>query len=235
MKRLLLIGGLFFAGLSASLAVDPASLDQTPLPAGRLINRAPDFAKWEITFSYPKDNKASGTTSTTPPPVPGAVNIGRPQSLIITQTRPLWHGVLIDEFKNKTDAWYDGAVPYITGPLQTKAVVMYMNTPGLQMPKFLNYRGNDFPDVDWVSAQTYLGTEKVTSYWVFQNGPTGPTLWINSTTRYPVRWQSGPETRTFRFLDPPDGLLELPPDIAQLSKQQAFIRGVASHTIPKGG
>jgi len=235
MKRLLLIGGLFFAGLTASMAVDPASLEQTPLPAGRLINRAPDFSKWEIDFSYGNDKKASGTTSTPPTSLLGPVKFGRPKSVVITRTKPLWHGVLVDEFDNKTEAWFDGAVPYVIGPLQTTAVVMYMNTPGLQMPQFLNYRGNDFPDVDWVSAQTYLGTEKGTSYWVFQNGSNGPTIWINSTTRYPVRWQSGPETRTFRFLEPPDGMLELPPDIARLSKEQAFIRGVAGHMIPKGG
>ena len=236
MKRFLLTCGLFGMGLVALLAADlPPEVEKTPLPAGPLLSRAPAYAQWQIAFTYAGDKSGNGNaagTSTTS--VVGKPDGSFPRLVAVTLTRPLWHAVQVAVDGTASECWDDGYMPYEIGQ-QKIPIVINMSVPGTVLPHFLDHRGGDFPDVGWVSAQTYLGIQKGTTYWVFQQqGDDGAMVWIDLNTRLPVRWQKGYETRDFKFLTPPSERLTLPPEIEKLSKEQAYIRLITSDKPPRG-
>jgi hypothetical protein len=61
------------------------------------------------------------------------------------------------------------------------------------------------------------------------------TAWVDSETRYPVKWQRGGETRNFTELPAPDGLLKLPPEVSDLFQGAKRDREKLKQPVPSGG
>ena len=240
MKSPLTILVTLAAAVSLAAAEPPPVYEKTPLPTGPLINRAPDFSQWQIAFSYAKSAKsAAGAAGAAGAPDAAAAPAGAeptakphiPKEVTVTRTKPRWHAELVYQDGKKMESWCDGLMRYEVGPEPGMVMPIAEFNPGYN-PAFLEYSTADFPDVDWVSPATYLGTLKDTPYWVFQQGEGGAMVWIDSTTRFPVRWQRAFETRVFKFLAPPTELLTLPGNVAKISEDLRRIRQLSNQVPP---
>lgn len=219
MKRTRLTCGVLFWGICISAAADPeTTYEQTPLPPGPIIKQAPAYSQWQISFSYasrtPDQGSASSASAASDPAnAPGS---HLPRLLTVTRTKPQWHTMLVDVSGVKKEAWFDGSMLFAVGQKDSSVVPINMSSPRGR-DELMDYSpGHDFPDVDWVSRNNYLGTQDGKT-WVFKYGPEGPTVWVDSTTHYPFRWQKGLETRTIQFLDPPTEQLKLPANVADVA------------------
>ena len=167
------IGGtiaLLLFGIAGSLAADRPPLDPKPLPPGPILSKAPDFSSWQITFTYspPGQNGSAASATSKGPTGPGST---LPVLLTVTRTKPEWHAALTDASGNKKEVWYNGDVRFVVGPKPKDLYVIGALEPGYSNP-YLEYgSGPDFPDMNWVSPQTYLGTQTGTTLWVFQQEP----------------------------------------------------------------
>jgi len=197
------------------LAAGPA-VAPTPLPDGPLLNAGGDFSAWQITYSYASDKpSATGKPPPAPTPTPpGNISFLPPRTVTLVRTKPLWHAVAIDIAGGKMDQWCDGSVRFF---VENGIPPELPPVGGPFDKKFPNFSAMGFPDLDWISPSTYLGTQTLDTNkcMVFSKGDM--KAWIDLKTRFPVRWQQGGETRAFRQLPPPDGMLTLPPDISKIS------------------
>jgi hypothetical protein len=230
MKHFLLLLSMVGSLVASAAGAEPSlDLESTPLPSGPLVNRVSNNSQWTILFSYEEQTPPNNSGS----PTSGKAG-GRPQTIAVTETRPIWHGLQTNQDGQKTDCWFDGYMYFITG-FQGIPAALDMSVRGAMLPRFFDrIARNQFPDFDWVSPTTYIGTQKGTTYWVFRNG-SGTTAWVDFNSRNPARWQSGGEVRTFQFSPSPSEKLGLPPDVAKLSKEGAYFRRIISDTIPRGG
>lgn len=79
-------------------------------------------------------------------------------------------------------------------------------------------QGSIFPDMDWLSPQTYVGLQQ--GALVFrEQGSGGAEAQIKADTRFPVSWTKGNEVRTFQLLPAPQDTLVLPPDVARVAAE----------------
>jgi len=218
---LLIVGALLLAAVSTPIVADPTPVcDPTILlPPGPILAKTPDYSQWRILYSFASSgsdrSNPSSSSNTGAPPSAGDAHL--PKTFTMTQTKPLWHAVLVDVSGVKTETWFDGLVRFEQAGDPARFVPIG-NAPGEQLGNYYNGSQKDFPDVDWASRTNYLGAEKSTGYWVFQQSSDGATLWVDSTTHYPVRWRKDRETRVFQFLPAPADLLTLPPSIAKISQ-----------------
>jgi hypothetical protein len=225
----LFFGALWLGALTGIVLADPdASYDAKPLPPGPIVIPAPDFASWQITYDYGSDKTGQGSTTSSADD-PANSPTGLPKMITMTRTRPLWHAVLVDMAGNKKETWYDGTTRFQVVGSQ----VIPSNAMSTHSMAFKDYFGGDadFPDIAWVSADNYLGTQKGTVYWVFREGPDGAMVWIDSSTHYPARWQQGTEVRTFQFLSPPTSSLVLPSNVAKMAQTMDALNRL-SHAAP---
>jgi hypothetical protein len=233
MKKIaLIVVALSFGHLADVAAQSTPAYEQTPLPPGPILGKVADFSAWQIVYSYASSGVGpGGSPSSNAGGLSKAPNPHLPKTFTMTHTRSLWHAVLVDISDTKNETWYDGTTRFEQGTASSKLIPISNGGLGGQTLKFYFRNGEEFPDVEWVSPSNYLGTEKGTGYWVFQQGAEGPTLWVNSTTHYPVRWQKDGETRDFQFLPEPTASLTLPPNIVGISKALKHLDDV-SHVAP---
>lgn len=220
-KTYLILGALFFGLIPTPIIATPTPVcDPTiALPPGPILEKQPDFSAWRIVYSFGKAESKPGS-----PASPGggaqesAPSSHQPKTFTMTRTKPLWHAVLIDVSDVKNETWYDGATRFNQGAAPSSFVPITNGDSGGQGLKDYFSNGEEFPDVEWVSPATYLGVEKSTGYRVFQQSGGGAVLWVDSTTRHPVRWQKEGETRVFQFLPAPTDPLTLPPNVTKISR-----------------
>jgi hypothetical protein len=230
MNRVYLILLAFFMLTAIAMADPPVEYDKVPLPSGPILRHVPDFAHWQITFTYAPP-PSSASPAATPPAQ--AQPSHAPKLLTMTRTKPRWHSVLVDASGWKEEMWFDGSMRFQVPVNSTKVIPLSDAVPSVHDVWLEYHPGHELPDTDWVSAKTYLGKQKGTNLLVFQNGNSGPTVWVDATTHFPVRWQLGQETRTIQFLDPPSEMLTLPESVANLSqgmkKLDALSRAAPPH------
>jgi len=234
MKKIALIMVALSFGHLANIAAQPApAYEQIPLPPGPILGKAPGFSAWRIVYSFanPGVDPSGSQSSSNAGGTPKAQDPHLPKTFTMTHTSPLWHAVLVDISDIKTETWYDGTTRFEQGTGSSNLIPISNGGAGGQTLKFYFRSGEEFPDVAWVSPSNYLGTEKGTGYWVFQQDVGGATLWVNSTTHYPVRWKKDGETRDFQFLPEPTASLTLPPNIVGISKALKHLDAV-SRTAP---
>lgn len=216
--KLLTVGAALLLCEQGSAMADPAVVP-TPLPNGPLVDQGGAFSAWQITYSYDSDKPAAGGKA---PPVPEAAGHSRvsalsPRTLTLTRTKPLWHAVTVDTTGGKVEQWCDGSVRFLVEGGRPPSLPP---SGGLFDAKFPNFSAKYFPDMDWISASTYLGTQTMNSRPCLLFGKGDMKAWIDLETRFPVRWQRGDaETRTFRQLPTPADMLTLPPDVLKASTQ----------------
>ena len=238
MKSFLIACGFLCLAAFTANAADPSPtplpLEKTPLPPGPWVARMPAFSAWRILFSYASDKpSAKSATGGEKAKTSG----GLPRLVAVTRTRPLYHVAYTQVSGQTSELWFDGSQSFLQTPDHPAPFLPSRNAGnGPDIPPYLDYSRVDFPNLEWVSPQTYLGSlqgENVT-YLVFRQGSAGPMVYINADTRLPVRWQLNGDIRSFEYPTAPTDRLALPPAVSEASKVVHRMQEVTSHVPPRG-
>jgi hypothetical protein len=203
-----------------------AQSEQPALPPGFALAKPPAFSKWQIIFSYDDDKSAAGggdasAAAAGTGKVPGAGVPSQSRQLTVTRTAAYWQAVLVTATGETRECWGDGETAYFKPSSEASMLVLvkHRDSDRFNVDSYSalisNYNQLDFPDLDWISPQTYLGVQK--GMLIFQQGENGAMAWVAADTRYPISWKKGKETRIFQFLSPPTDVLTLPVEVAKIS------------------
>jgi hypothetical protein len=224
MFMLLICSGVGSKAQTVKNEIDVSSL-RNPI-----IHAVPDQAKWEIFITYPQ---AATVEKNKGNPIPGGGFIP-PSKITVTWTKPFCHIVQVDMAGHVTEVWFDGSQAYMidSSNLQVNPVdPLYLGKTSV----FINYPEKGFPDMDWVSAKTYVGTTILDSLHCleFKQGTTVVLVDIN--TRLPICWQRNGEIRRYKFFPVPEEKLQLPDAVMKMSKILETIRQNNDRMPPHGG
>ena len=128
----------------------PRAIPKDPLQ-GPLINDAPQFAAWEVTYEYPDTSKAE---SSAPPVARG----GRIQQIIVTKTLPNRCIATIDESGRKLVRWCVGTTQYAYPP---GATTPFRSQPGIPGDPFYITIKRDFDGFQWISKKNFVGIKNM--------------------------------------------------------------------------
>lgn len=216
---------LFTLLMAAVLQAAEPNLRQEPLPPGPLLQRIPDFSSWRVNFFYAQDKikSADGKSPDYPARDDTFFLPALPRTLVITRTKPRWLVVIKDVKGNSLEQSCDGERQYVSGALgqgndPVGAFMINKDPFSGDWGKFMDFSLCDFPDLEWVSKQTYKGiqSDNGRDFLVFESN--GMSAWIDLTTRYPVLWKKEGERRTFQQLAPPTKMVDLPAQAAALAE-----------------
>lgn len=203
--------------LLLALALSPVAATATekpPVPQGPLLQAYPNFCTWEIKYLYPSDNQPP-TSSARPPngnvPSIASLSFLPPRTYQITRTDSVSHVIITDVAGHKTEEWFDGLDCYL---LQKGLPPLFAEHIDLRFP---DLRTTNFPDLDWIAASTFAGTQTIDARPCLCFRKADMKVWIDAKTRFPVRWERRGETRIFTELASPETVLCLPEELLQLS------------------
>jgi hypothetical protein len=206
----------------------PAMLAPSPseqLPSGPLLQRIPNNSSWRVNFSYDQDKQPAvdGKAPRAPARDDTFFLSGAPRTIVITRTNPRWLAVTTDVDGNKLEQWSDGSTQLVSGSGDNGtsprgAFVLTKTTPTGQATDHMDFSTMDFPDMEWISKETFKGIQKNSerAFLVFENE--GMTVWIDLESRFPILWKKEGETRSFEQLPAPTKMVELPAQAADLAK-----------------
>ena len=171
-----------------------------PPPTGPLLNRAPKFSQWTLSYAYPKtkDSDSSPPSAPLPPGVPLP-----PLQATVTKTDRFYHELIVDTGHGKSEEWFDGTTAAFLQAGNPHFSIGGSPTPG---SNFTDFSKQDFDYLDWISLKTFAGVKKVNGQdcLVFQQGSGSDTTtaYINAETRLPVRIESSDSTCDYVFGTP---------------------------------
>jgi hypothetical protein len=226
------------ASVAVALAQTGGEANKPPLPAGPLIRRPLDFSAWVITYLYPGETPKSVAVAASEHRSPASAQLGlffsaSPRSVTLTYTNPFWHGAAENIDGCKVQQWSDGKNQYFEAVGIPGAQTVPTNQAGI--PLIPNYGAPGFPDMDWISADTYTGIQSVGGHDCIVYHKDEMTAWIDQVTRYPVKWEKGGEVRSFSQLPPPSAVLVLPPEVLKISQALKRQNELLMRPIPRGG
>jgi hypothetical protein len=217
-----------------------AQEEQLSLPPDFALAKAPAFSQWKVTFSFTEDTAAAtgGGASPAANATDGKNAPLHPKQLTVTRTAPIWHAVLVMTNGNIMECWGDGHWAYMV-PTPTSAAIAlspHGSTGRYDMGGYseliCDYNQFDYPDLDWISPQTYVGSRK--GVFIFrEKNANGATATIAADARTPVTWTNGFETRVFRFLPPPADKLVFPEGIGKISADLKRLHDINSSSVPQ--
>ncbi|MEI8342193.1 MAG: hypothetical protein WCH43_11760 [Verrucomicrobiota bacterium] len=216
------------------------------IPEGPLLNSAPNFSKWIITYAYPEDQIKTSDTGN-PPQRLLPYQSKRPRTRITTKTGEIFHEETIDISGGKYEKWQFGSE-------------MYVKTPGLSYWGVLDSRSHNekvtaveedslpipasgFRGLDLVNKQNYAGLIKTShgENFVFIIGGSNEldlsnsktanakletlanVIFIDASTRLPVIVNTPEVKQTIVFAPPPTATLVMPSDLsAQINNAKAL-------------
>jgi len=209
--------GSTFAQQSASLVA----------PNGPLLNSAPAFSQWVVTYAYPQDQI---------PPQPGKsspINPSLPRKITTTITKQIAHEDIFTVGGTHLDRWQVGRITYTKFP---NIGFWAMFKPDDQKNDLSSHQDqqplpeNGFRGLDWLDVKTYAGTMDVSKVPCLVFLPAGsgspeikdfasvqslPTFaCIDEKTRLPALVKEDGVVRIYTFLPPPASVQTLPPDLA---------------------
>ena len=158
-RMLVVLLGLVACGPAAfSAPTDP------PSPKDPIVQRAPAFASWTITFaSAPKPPSAQPTQAS-------KLIIDRPASIAVTKTNRTYREVITFKSGHKTERWISNGIELITLPGSDQ--VCYVRHGEMIVADAFDYSKSDFQSLEWLSLENYLGIKKYEGKSVFAFGPT---------------------------------------------------------------
>jgi len=197
-------------GLVALFAQSSAWAADLPkeLPPGPLLRKGGDRCAWQITFSYnPQPPQATENPYLSAPP----------RKTTFTRTKAVWRAVTEGMNGKFLELCSDGKNEFIKSSALPAPTFVPTDDKGVRPPFLFDFGSGNYPDLDWISAETFVKIQPLQSRTalVFVNGDT--TAWIDAETRFPIRWQRKGETRVFEQLPAPSQAVELPADVARLS------------------
>jgi len=235
MKRILLHLVLIGICCSPAYCAPGLKIERVPLPPGPLFQRAPEFAKWTVSYTYliPKSDSAAAPPSA--PPV-------RIQKLTVVKTNATyWEQRTFTDGSIK-ESWRIGSMqislsansktPQIFEPssFPTDVTGISIASPSL----YTDYSQTDFPGIEWITAQDYLGVahDSDQDLLVFQRNAPNATVYINEKNRLPKRLETSEAVAIFVFETPPQVPLSLPRTITDFLERRAAAIKTLTTTTP---
>jgi len=230
-------GTFFVAGSLAQVPGGGAKPKPVP-PTGPLLNPAPKFSEWVITFSYPQDRPSLKTGAPSPELPPLAPSL--PRKILTTKTGDVVHEQTQDVSGKVFEKWQDGPKNYIKPPGQTTWGVLWhrgannnTSDPNFPLPE------NGFRGLDWINATAYAGTIKTEAGaalvflglgadYVDLSDPKSAkdklanestVAYIDFQTRLPSSVKEDDVIRTYTFTTPPSAMQKLPADLTNEIKK----------------
>jgi hypothetical protein len=233
MKIQLFILAVFLGFLSALDAQNADTTKSAPLSTGPILGRAPEFAHWQIAYTY--RSATSPTPMPTPDsstPKPSLPRTSDPKQISVTKTGGIYHRETVYDDGGMMDQWWANG----SQVTQRRNYPDYLLSIGSGRDMFyVNYSLSDFPDLYWITLDAYTGMQKLNGVdcLVFKGEipkATQETLqgmdpdaaaramrdtksamaWVDFKTRLPIQIVSESEKQTYTFLQPPPALLMLP-------------------------
>jgi hypothetical protein len=249
--RLTLVIALLMLAVNVYGQEKPSTPAKPEAPSGPLIGSVPDFSQWEISFSYPKARKKKSAAVVAGQKTPTPVNLSKS---ITTKTKDIIHEEMIDISGNQTQKWYIGRLQYTKLPGQSN----WFESDGSGGsggktidPAYSPLPATGFRDLDWISADTYVGTVKYNKCdcLIFVPGGTATLdkadskkdarlqsektiAYIDVETRLPVLVRFNGETRNVTFNAQPTTMLTLPVELTEQVKQGEEGRARLSQPAP---
>lgn len=231
MKKALLHLALVLACLRPCDGASAAKVESAPLPDGALFQRAPEFSKWTIRYTY----VIHKSENETPPPV-------RMLKLTVVKTHATYWEQRTFTDGSVQESWRVGAMqisvsansrtPQIYEPssFPTDVAGVSISSPSL----YTDYSQTDFPGIEWVTAQNYLGIARDSGQdlLVFQRDSPNATAYIDEHTRLPRRLETGEAVAVFTFEAPPQVPLSLPGPISDFLERRAKAVKTLTTTTP---
>jgi hypothetical protein len=231
---------ILFLLASASTAVCRAqSPADESLPPGPLVNSSmPDRSRWTVDIVYTDRPKSGQPTSAMEafqkaaqsdpvlakqmanPQFAFALRNLRPVHILVSKTGKIRHEERDLEEGAKGELWRFG----------DDEVERLPNAPSLSARNVAGLVGTDFPELDWISKQTFVGIQTNTNrkclayrmdvYSVDDHALQGTRIaFVDFATRNPVSYQFQEETRTYTILAPPESTLTVPDDFKEAARQ----------------
>jgi hypothetical protein len=203
------------------------------VPEGPLLQAAPDFSQWIVTYSYPEDHAPKDTGASGSPASPAAKDtVTRFRTIATTKTKDIIHETITDTQQHQRENWFVGSTQYRK---DANSVVWFVNIAEVHADfSYTPMPANGFRDLDWISAETYSGkaSRGGTNCLMFKTNrklasvdlaiPRGKELplvaYIDAKTRLPVELDIDKETRTYSFSSPPQEAQSLPADLLKQIK-----------------
>ena len=216
----------------------PGSTPPPVPPPGRLLNRAPDFSQWTVSYK----------TSVPDKPNPGEkVPVDSGDSVtVVTKTKPVYHVQRLNGAGRRIDQWAEGGVQVVILP---NAQLPLVSAPGGESYG-INFTRSDFPDVAWVSRKNFADIKNVMGFdcLIFRDkvrpimegargvGEVIPTLdaeaGIDIKSRLPIYLRLGDSMTTYVYGTAPSSPLVPPANIASLIQQWSATLDLASKVPP---
>jgi hypothetical protein len=212
-------------------------------PSGRLLESAPDYSQWVITFSY-----ATPTADGAPAPPPSPADKYKLKSITTTKTGSIIHEELENGIGKTGDFWFVSGIEYFHSPgATTWQEVRPGSTGGMN---YDSMPASGFRGLDWINGSNYIGmlSRAKHQYLVFTQGstPGGPKTptaedyqnlttyaLIDNATRFPVEVKALGTVSTYHFADPPTEKQQLPPDLVAVIKGGEELRARLSQQPPR--
>ena len=235
-------------GLAAPLFAQDAKT--SPLPPGPLLERAPDYSTWTITFQgnpvEEKEALKTGATGESRPkdkePVTMVSTVIKTGSTILEQN--------VDAAGQSHQIWHVSGIRIIAGAGISNPIVCPDYGGGDIFS--IDFTSSDFAGLNWLSPSTYWGMVKYQGYdCIAFTGTVSPLsvkaqqdeasviaqekemgqaaeplkvpaiAYVELTTRFPLFVQFGQEKRFYHYSRAPTAPLALPPNIADSAKAYA--------------
>ncbi len=200
----------------------PSPTPRPTPPAPPFVNATPDYSAWAIArYNIPGLGSQSADAV-----VHSVETATKPNSVTsVTKTGQVRHQLRKLKTGEQEDIWFERG-NRITMESMWKIPLFEGGTSGPKMPQ-----GPDFPELSWISAANFVGTQQYQSaaYFVFETQVTmgdatqakeyGYKLqsmfnrvYINADTRLPWLHQTGDVLQRYVFQAAPTAALEVPPE-----------------------
>lgn len=234
--RMLYALGVFF-WITCSATAQQADASAAPsaapmeVPAGCLLENAPAFSKWTVTFTYQKD----------PNPAAAPRTGSEPSQMIVTKTRNIIREEIVDGKGQRTETWHVGATQYRkpAGDSTWYEAGPTDNGFAASDPTYSPMPANGFRGWDWIGKDTYTGTTALDLGTCLVFVPGGSTklnlsnparikeqlaaqpvvAYVSEDKRLPVALRMGTMLQRFQFAQPPDAMQTLSPDLNEQIKK----------------
>ena len=216
--------------------------EKPPLPSGPILAN-PEYAQWQVVITQKPDKKnpdASQKSNDTSPSVNNKITIN------VKKTKNLRLETIEDSSAGKITKWCDGDWQLISTPGEPEPTLYTRPDPDPAHNFFVSYAKSPFPEVAWVSAQNYVGVQKLAGRdcMVFEgkiksfseneikdrdiearlsgktldisNPESSIVAYIALDNHLPVFFKNGNKENLYQFSPPPSSMLEFPPEIKAL-------------------
>jgi hypothetical protein len=240
MNRLcFLVPGIVYLWLMCLSLLAQQGTNSLP-PQPPFLSEAPAYSTWVIKFTPRQGN---------------AVSAAFPRVSTSNYLKEI-HVTKMDKDHQEIQYWSDGStlekwefhglLLFEQPSLSNIHILSLNNLPPLMREAFFDHSKSDFPDLDWLSADSYVGMKTFqgqTCYWfqvksstVSTHSATSsgipsvkvqavPQAWINAQTRLPVAVDDGVTLHIYTFGDETSRQAELPPRFAEaLEKYQKELK-----------